>query len=106
MTQMCSTVVRRLSSPWLSEYLAIQTVSSQKPQSKHLWQHCSFQWFKEFFQIAKMTAKHKHTVLSIEDKILSYDCLDKGSSKREIACEYKIAAFFYFLYICLIIKTF
>ena len=38
-----------------------------------------------------MTTKHKHIVLSIEDKINIYDCLDKGSSKREITCEYKTA---------------
>ena len=41
-----------------------------------------------------MTTKHKHIALSIEDKINIYDCLDKGSSKREIACEYKIAFLF------------
>ena len=40
-----------------------------------------------------MTTNHKHTVLSIKDKITIYGCLDKGSSKREIACEYKIAVF-------------
>ena len=43
--------------------------------------------------MAKMITKHKHTVLSIEDKIIIYECLDKGSSKREIACEYKITVF-------------
>ena len=35
-----------------------------------------------------MPTKHKHPALSIEDKITIYECLDKGSSKREIACEY------------------
>ena len=37
-----------------------------------------------------MTANHKHTVLSIEDKITTCECLDKGSSKSEIACEDKL----------------
>ena len=59
------------------------------------------------FQIAKMTTKHKHTVLSIGDKITVCEHLDKGSSiKSEIACKYKIIAFVYFVYICLIIKNF
>ena len=95
--------------PWLSKHLVTQTVSSQIPQSKYLWQHHGFQWFKEIFQIAKMTTKHKHTVLSVEDKMTIYECLDKGSSTREIACAYKIAVFICFIismYICLIIKTF
>ena len=39
----------------------------------------------ENFQIAKMTTKHKHTVLSIEDKITICEHLDKRSSKSEIA---------------------
>ena len=46
-----------------------------------------------------MTTKYKQTVLSIEDKIAICECLDKGCSKREIACECKIC----FMYICLII---
>ena len=37
-----------------------------------------------------MTTKHKHTVLSSEDKITICEHLDKGSSKSEIAHEYKI----------------
>ena len=37
-----------------------------------------------------MTANHKHTVLSIGDEITTCECLGKGSSKSEIACEYKI----------------
>ena len=54
-----------------------------------------------------MTTKHKHIVLSIEDKINIYEYFDKGSSMRQIVCEYIIA----FLsisctYICLIIHTF
>ena len=53
-----------------------------------------------------MPTKHKHPVLSIEGKITIYECLDKGSSKSEIACEYKIAVFICFMYICLIIQTF
>ena len=39
-----------------------------------------------------MTTKHKRTVLSTEDKITICECLDKGSSKRKITCEYKITA--------------
>ena len=70
-----NTVVPRLSSPWLSEHLVIQTVSSQIPQSKYLYQHCSFHWFTE------IATKRKCTVLSIEDKITICECLDKGSSK-------------------------
>ena len=46
----------------------------------------SFQWFMEIFQIAKMTTKHNQTVLS---KLTTCEHLDKGSSKSEIACEYK-----------------
>ena len=38
-----------------------------------------------------MTTKHKHTVLSIEDKITICECLDKESSKIEIAYEYNIS---------------
>ena len=60
----------------------------------------------EVLQIAKMTTKHKCTVLSIEDTITICEHLDKGSSKREITCEYKITVFVYFMYICLIIQTF
>ena len=53
-----------------------------------------------------MTANHKHTVLSIEDKITICAYPDKGSSKSEITCEYKITVFINFMYICLIIHTF
>ena len=53
-----------------------------------------------------MTTKYKHTVLSIEDKITIYECLEKVSSKSKIACEYKITLFIYFMYIHLIIETF
>ena len=35
-----------------------------------------------------MTANHKLTVLSIEDKITTCEHLDNGSSKSEITCEY------------------
>ena len=76
------------------------------PQSKYLYQHGSFQWFMENFQTAKMTANHKRTVLSIRDKITTCECLDNGSSKSKITCEYKITVFIYFMYICLIIQTF
>ena len=65
-----------------------------------------FQWFTKIFEIAKMTANHKHTVLSIVDKITICECHDNGSSKREIAYEYKITISIYFMYICLIIHTF
>ena len=58
------------------------------------------------YGIVKITTKHKHTILYIEDKITICECLDKGSFKREIACEYKITVFIYFMYICLIIQTF
>ena len=44
----------------------------------------------ENFQIVKMITNHNHTLLSIEDKITTFECLDKGSSKSEIACEGKI----------------
>ena len=51
----------------------------------------------EAFQIAKMTANHhKHIVLSTEDKLTTCECLDKGSSKSEITCEYKITVFYLF----------
>ena len=53
-----------------------------------------------------MTTNHKHTVLSIEDKITTCEHLDNGSFKSEITCKYKIAVFIYFIYICLIIQTF
>ena len=56
------TVVPWLSGLWLSEHLIIQTVSSQVPQSKYLYQHYSFHWFTEILQIAKMATKHKRTV--------------------------------------------
>ena len=58
--------------------------------------------------MAKMTTKHKNPIylLKILHKITIYEYLDKGSSKREIAYEYKIAVFNYFMYICLIIQTF
>ena len=58
------------------------------------------------YGIVKITTKHKHTILYIEDKITICECLDKGSFKREIACEYKITVFIYFMHICLIIQTF
>ena len=45
-----------------------------------------------------MTANDKHTVLSIEDKITTCECLDNESSKSEITCEYKIIVFIYFMY--------
>ena len=38
-----------------------------------------------------MATKRKCTVLSIEDKITICECLDKGSSKREITNEYDIS---------------
>ena len=44
----------------------------------------------EILQITSMTTKSKRTVLSIEDKITICEHLDKGSSKSEIAHEYKI----------------
>ena len=44
----------------------------------------------EIFQIAKMTTNHKHTALSIGYKITTCECLENGSSKSEITCEYKI----------------
>ena len=75
-------------------------------QSKYLEQHHSFQWFKEILQITSMTTKSKHTVLSIEDEITICEHLDKGFSKSEIAHEYKITVFIYFMCICLIIQTF
>ena len=46
--------------------------------------------FYGIFQIVKMAANHKLTVLSIEDKITTCESLDKGSSKSVIACEDKI----------------
>ena len=53
-----------------------------------------------------MTTKHKRTIIPIEDKIIMYcECPDKGFSKREIICEYKITVFIYFMYICLVIQT-
>ena len=51
----------------------------------------------EILQIASMTTKGKHTVLSIEDKITICEHLNKGSSKSEIVCEYKITVFIYFM---------
>ena len=48
-----------------------------------------------------MTANHKRTVLSIGDKITTYECLDNGSSKSEITCEYKINVFIYIFYVYL-----
>ena len=50
-----------------------------------------------------MTTKGKRTVLCIEDKIT---ICEFRPSKSEIACEYKITVFIYFMYICLIIQTF
>ena len=46
--------------------------------------------FYRNFQIVKMTTNHKCIVLSIEDKITTSECFDKGSSKSDIACEDKI----------------
>ena len=43
------------------------------------------------------------TVLSVEDKITICEHFDKISSKSEIAYEYKITVFIYFMHICLII---
>ena len=57
----------------------------------------------EILQVASMINKGKHTVLSVEDKITICEHFDKGSSKSEIAREYKITVFIYFMYICLII---
>ena len=37
-----------------------------------------------------MTTKHKHTVLSIEDKTTICEHLGKGFSKSKITCEYNI----------------
>ena len=48
-----------------------------------------------------MTANHKRTVLSIGDKITTCECLDNGSSKSEITCEYKINVFIYIFYVYL-----
>ena len=53
-----------------------------------------------------MTANNKYTVLSIGNKITTCECLDNGSSKSEITCEYTITVSIYFMYICLIIQTF
>ena len=47
----------------------------------------------------KVTTKHKCTVLSIEDKITISEHLDKGSSKSEIACEYKIMFYLFHVYL-------
>ena len=44
--------------------------------------------FRNFANIAKMTTYN----LSIENKITIYECLDKGSSKSKITCEYNISA--------------
>ena len=52
------------------------------------FEHCSFLWFIEILQIAKMATKYKCIVLSIEDKITIYECLDRVSSMREITHEY------------------
>ena len=35
-----------------------------------------------------MTTKGMRTFLSVEDKITICECLDNGSSKSEITCEY------------------
>ena len=53
----------------------------------------------EIIQIASMTTKGKRTVLPIEYKITNCEHLVKGSSKSEIASEYKITVFIYFMYI-------
>ena len=53
----------------------------------------------EIFQIAEMTAIHKCTVLSTEDKLTTCECLDNGSSKGEITCEYKVANCFYLFHV-------
>ena len=47
-----------------------------------------------------MMTNHKCTVVSIEDKIATCECLDKGSSKSEVACEYKITVF---IYLCIFV---
>ena len=60
----------------------------------------------EILQIANMTTKGKHTVLYIEDKISICEHSDNGSSKSDIAREYKITLFIYFMFFCLIIQTF
>ena len=57
----------------------------------------------EILQMANRTTKGRRAVLSIEDKITICEHLDKGSSKSEITCEYKITSFIYFMYLCLII---
>ena len=49
-----------------------------------------FNEMRKFSQIAKTTANHKRTVLSIVDKLTTCECLDNGSSKNNITCEYKI----------------
>ena len=51
----------------------------------------------EILQIAIMTTKGKHIVLSSEDKITICEHIDKGSSNSEISCEYKITVFIYFM---------
>ena len=53
----------------------------------------------EILQTACMTTKGKYTVLSIEYKITICEHLGKGSSKSEIASEYKITVFINFMYI-------
>ena len=53
------------------------------------------------FQIASMTTKGKCTVLSIKDKTTICEYLDNGSSKSEIAHEYKIIVSIYFMHVYL-----
>ena len=65
-----------------------------------------FNGLQKNLQITKMTTNYKCTVLSIEDKIVVCECLDKEYFKREITCEYKIIILIYFMHICLIILTF
>ena len=46
-----------------------------------------------------MTTKHKCTVSSIEDTITICEHLDKGSSKSEIADEYKMTLYLFHVYL-------
>ena len=49
------------------------------------------------YGIAKMTANHKLTILSIGDNITTCEYLDKGPTKSEITCEYKITVIIDFM---------
>ena len=57
--------------------------------------------YRNFANSYSMTTKGKCTVLSIEDIITICEQLDKGSSKSEITCEYKITTEFYLFYVYL-----